>query len=214
MSEPHLVSPEPQPQTHEIAYATAATPSPRQLAAARGITLGDVAVLIVKVVAIYVVLQAIYLSAYFVSIFVFRGYGWANLGFFIVMAVYVAVGMVLFLKASTIGLWLLPSRPIPSDVPPATGSPSQVQSIAFSIIAVFVATQSLPAFIVALLRFTYQSALNLPRDGSRDLAQTLLMPGIELLIAIALFLGSKRLSAYWQRIRGQTPARDDESTPL
>lgn len=195
-----------------IAYADPSTPEPRQVLGAQGITRGDVAAIVVRLLGIYVILQGLPLIApLFESRFdlvVTSVYG-------LVLTAFELVGIFLVWKATRLGLWLLPSETEAVGVPPGSSSPLDWQAVAFSVVGVVLACEAAPVLAHAFVRYTYESVYALAHGTTpSSLLLTLFRPTVQLLLGTGLFFYGKRLSHLWQRTRAMPLPRNDDAGPL
>jgi hypothetical protein len=113
-----------------------------------------------------------------------------------------AVGVLLLKGAPRIAIAILPqSGNEGSSGGPSAGSVS-LQGIAFSLAGVMLMAYAVPKFIslfVGTLR-QVNDVYSAPRHGG-DFVAVLLEPGLQIAIGAWLFVGSKRLAAYWHRLR-------------
>lgn len=197
-----------------LSYADASVPRPEQIAMAGGVTRGDVAVITVRILGIYIMLQGLSELA-LVGSFMGFSYGTSglNMTFVAVFAVFEAVGIFMVVKASTIGRWLLPPALVAPGVDPATRSPVDLQSAAFAVLGVLLVVWAAPDIVMVIWRYTDDAIRSRPHDeGLSYLLGLLLKPGVNLILGLWLFFGSKRLSLYWQKTRAHPSGAD--SGPL
>jgi hypothetical protein len=122
------------------------------------------------------------------------------------VAVFVGVGTFLLIKATMIAGWLLPKSTASPGVPPGPGSPQNLQAVAFSVVGVILASSAFPDLARTMIQYGGES---------HALLQEITKPGIEFVVGLLLFFQSKRLAAYWHRIRAaHEGAVDDDSGPL
>jgi hypothetical protein len=197
-----------------LSYADASVPRPEQIAMSGGVTRGDVAVITVRILGIYIMLQGLSELALVGS---FMGFGYGarglNMTFVAVFGVFEAVGIFMVVKASTIGRWLLPQALMGPSADSVTTSPVELQSAAFAVLGVLLVVWAAPDIVMALWRYTEDAIRSRPHDeGSSYLLGLLLKPGVNLVLGLWLFFGSKRLSLYWQKTRAHRSGAD--SGPL
>ena len=200
--------------TPALAYADISTPRPEHIGMAAGITRGDVAVITIRILGIYIILQGLTELGFLAASFMGYGYGISriNVPFATVFALFEAVGVLMLIKAPWIARRLLPEAPATPTVNPGPGSPIELQSAAFAVIGVLVTVWAIPDVALAIWRYTNPAILTAPHEqGGMVLVESLLKPAVELVLGVWLFFGSKRLSLYWQKMRGPRAVRDGDT---
>jgi hypothetical protein len=174
-----------------------------------------VAALAVKLMGLYLIVQAIPAVVAIVG-WMMDGAPHGGAGYYLsTFGLSAGLGLVLLAVGDRIGAWLmadpspLPSEPAPPDV-------RNVQSAAFAVAGVMlIAVWALPGLVYDGWRSFY--ALN-PVDAQQRAIEGrpyLARHVVELLLGLFLFYGSKRLSAYWHRLRTHRLSHaDDDEGPL
>ena len=196
-----------------IPYADRSTPHPEHHGGGGGVTRRDVAAIVVKLVGVYMVLQGfpplVTLGQYGLAgpagipAYVWL-YSLAMLGF------YVGIGSLLLAYGDRAARWLLPRPDRSESAPPATGSPVEWQAAAFAVAGVVIIVfWAAPGFLFDLWRHFFRNNPDAPPGQIVEAVPYLVRHALELALGLWLFYGSKRLSLYWQRLRGQRPGPDE-----
>jgi hypothetical protein len=185
-----------------VSYADSSTPRAEALANAGPVTRGDVAALTVRIVGIYVALQGLTLLVGLLPYL----FSWNSIliPYTIDFAIYEGIAAVLILKAARIGTWLLPRA---ADLHPDSSAPAaatELQPVAFSVIGVLLVVWAVPEILLVFFGNGYHPNAAIYSEPPRsDLLISLLRPGVEFVLGLWLFFGSKRLSRYWQHLRAE-----------
>lgn len=197
-----------------IPYADPLVPSARETGLTSGITRGDVAALAVRIFGIYLLLNAVTVGGYLVTV-AFQlprlGRGVVNPLIFyyaVYLMTFVGVGAWFTLKASRIAAWLLPRATANPSLPAAPGSWQGMQPVAFSIVGVYLAASAFPDLAAIFAQYSqFQS--------DRAMFPQLIKPALAFGAGLVLFFKAKRISGYWQQIGIARPTNlDDDSGPL
>jgi hypothetical protein len=98
---------------------------------------------------------------------------------------------------------MLPRTAVVASEPPGHG-PAQFQAIAFSILGVYFCASAIPSLVYLLTRIIgdgVSSGTGSPISRAEGFLPSLLHYGVQILLGIWLFFGSKRLSAWWWQLR-------------
>lgn len=200
-----------------LPYALPSTESPPHFGAAGGLTRGDAAAIALRLTGAYCLLRGgelIVQLPSLASMARFRIFPPApEVGLYLApCALNVGIGLWLILRTDRLAARLLRHRqphlgPPPASVTdPATHgsfaamSGPELQSIAFSVIGVVLVSQSFIPLTLAAWYYFFDQESRYRYQG--PLAGSKLIEGLAgLLVGIALFLGSRRLTAIWERIR-------------
>jgi hypothetical protein len=194
----------PEAEATTIAYADTSTPRVSDHSAMSPVTRHDVASLAVRILGIYIAVQGLQFLGMLVS-FGFRVSSVSST-YAIAFIIYEAVAAVLILMAGRFGMWLLPKAVmLPNTVPGSTAA-TDLQPVAFAIIGVLLAFWAAPEILSALWRNTYRSGPIAFREPAQDLMLSLFRPGVQFVLGVGLFFGSKGLARYWRRIRSEPSA--------
>ncbi|MDB5353775.1 MAG: hypothetical protein JWN24_228 [Phycisphaerales bacterium] len=191
------------PAVQQISYAFPTTDARHE---SEQITRGDVACIAVKLIGVYVFLQAF-------PVLVFAATGSTRYGRFdlqylatsmIVPAVLCGVGVFLFARAPRLGRHLLPTI-VPAQLEQHSHGPTQFHAMALSVAGLVLFAWSAPH----LAWFGYSvlagdSGQSIQRSLSSRVAgssPTLFIHGGQAALGVWLFLGSKGLAAWWARLR-------------
>jgi hypothetical protein len=195
-----------------IPYADASVPTARQTVLTSGITRGDIATLAVRVFGIYLLLQALPLVLYLFSAMYRVSGSWLSRAgqvvyFYAAYGVAIAgAGAFLVVKAPRVAAWLLPRSTANPDLPPAPGAWHGLQSVAVSIVGLYLAASAFPDLAASFARYA---------SADRDMLPALIKSGVEFIAGLILFFRAKRISAYWQRLGMPRPAStENDSGPL
>ena len=194
-----------------LPYAQPDTSRPHQAGDSRGLTRLDVAALALRVVAIYALLQGMYLLVYLPGLLMnYRAYRSASIGTEVLLlglgpyALSLGVGVMLLLFADRLAPRLLPEPAAGQEdgAPPAlvrTSGP-ELQAVAFSVVGLLLALWSAKSLALAAWHFSRkQDAVDaLDAWGTQALEFA-----VECGLGLWVFFGSKRLALFWQRLRGQ-----------
>ena len=196
-----------------LPYADSTTPHPLQTGGGGGVTRHDLATLALKLLGIYMLVQALAAAGSAGELLTYgvRGLPWTFVFFQIALvAFYGGIGWLLLLYGQRAAHRLLP-EPLPGTAQPsATLSVTELQSAAFSVVAlILVLVFALPGFIYDGWMYWGSN----PADAAERMAQ--LKPDVarhvaELIFGVWLFYGSKRLAGYWRRIRARTAHGPDD----
>jgi hypothetical protein len=170
----------------------------------------DVAVVALRLLGIYVLMQGAVTVTWVVSAIraLLDGGGLSRLIQFMVQllpfAICMAVGIYLLKLAPALALRILPRRGGGENVPAderETGSVS-LQAVGFSIAGAVVVALAVPRFCYSLFStFLRNSDVYSPPTNLYGYLNALLQPTLEIAFGVWLFVGSRRLAAYWHRIR-------------
>lgn len=187
-----------------IDYAEPLTPD---LHTASGITRGDVAALAVRLMGIYLVIAALPMLGYLLETVASSARTQGDLlAYVLYEAVLIAMGLLMIIKAATIGSWILPRSTMNAHVPPASGSPQELQAVAFSVVSVVLIAFSFPGLVAFVAAYA---------SGTKQPLYSLIHPSVEFIIGLLLFFEGKRLARYWQGLPlAAPPLADDDSRPL
>lgn len=206
-SEPVAIEP-----STALSYADSSTPDPD----GGGVTRRDVATLAVKVVGVYMILQA-FPALVSIGQLGFSGLSgvstslWAYyLG---MLGFYVGLGVLLLVCGQRIASRVLPKPTASASVAPAPWSPAELQAVAFSVLGVtLIVVWGLPGLVFDCWRNFFRNSPDAPPGQVMDVMPYLVRHVLELSLGLWLFYGSKRLSLYWQRLR--STARGPDEGPL
>jgi hypothetical protein len=192
------------PPAAALPYAAGAgqilDPSERNAKASRY----DVAVVALRLLAIYILLQgAAGLGWAIVSLMEVlrypRGFGLTSLVGLLPTAICVAAGVVLWKVGPGVAARMLPRAA--GDTEAATGS-VPLQSIAFSVAGVLLVANAVPEFFYRLAATTHSIGdVYSVSQRTDDFIRALTDPALRAVAGAWLFFGSKRLAAYWHRLR-------------
>lgn len=186
-----------------IEYAKPLTPHVHM---ASGITRGDIAALAVRLLGIYLIVSALPILAYALESLLTPMKLRDVMQFYVLYdAIMIAAGALMIIKAAMIGSWLLPKVTTNAHLPPAAGTPQELQAVAFSVVGVILTVFAFPGLAAAFAEYA---------SGSHDPIYSLIKPGVEFAVGLLLFFRSKRLARYWQSIPAAPAQRDDDSGPL
>ena len=209
--------PEPLTAAPPLPYADTSTPRPEQIGASSGITRGDVASLALKLLGIYFLVQSASAFIFLIEITISSLRSWQagrTVYYVAATAMQLAVGLILLLRGDRIALRLLPKSP--HQIPSSPGSPVELQAAAFAVVGVFFALTSLPELASTIVQLANDAAQSIqPEHSAQFVIRQVMKPAAQLFLGVWLFLGSKRLTAYWQRTHsGSKPPPIDEERPL
>lgn len=176
------------------------------------ITRGDVAVLTLRLLGVFAMIQGSAFLGMLGTIFSSFGSGVGGLGSALAMAapygIYLGLGIVLVATAGWIGPKLLPDARR-SDDAAGRASARDIQAVAFSVVGVTVAAWSVGDLGSAMWFLFFRSAR--PNDdhtawelASPQLARFAFQVGV----GVVLFLGAKGLTNLWHRVREPNPVHD------
>lgn len=186
-----------------IEYAKPTTPN---VHLASGITRGDVAALAVRLLGIYMVVVGLPAIGYVVGSLFGPLRLNRQLEFYLIYEIiFLGGGGFMVAKAAMIGGWLLPRATLNPQMPSASGSPQELQAVAFSIVGLVLAVSACPTLISLLVE-----ALATPHP---NLLQSL-PTGVEFVLGVLLFFRGKRLARYWQALPAAPMTRNDDAGPL
>jgi hypothetical protein len=188
-----------------IAYATAGGVDSDE-----PVTIGNLAVLSVRLIAVYCLLQAIPL-VYLLpgAVYLLRRFDSAEAVGYVIGALlpttYLAVGAVFLARSSAIAMRVLGASPVRREEGGRLRpSGRAVQSLAFAVLGVglfvFGASE-----LIQLLAISFQNSRLMDSDVPTHLLEnsvpSLLAAAVKIGSGVWLFLGSKRIANYWRRIR-------------
>ena len=204
------------PSPPPLAYADASTPRPDHLPAMAGITRGDVASLGLKLLAIFFLVQGAEAALVFIEIAVTApsvGTGGVRFYYVIVVSVQLGIGLFLLLRGDRVGVWLLPKNdPV---LAPSVGSPVELQAAALAVVGVVFAMVAVPELASFLWRYSQESAQSIrPDRTAASLITGIIKPGVQLVLGLWLFAGSKALAIRWQRTRTSAIRPSSDEGPL
>ena len=202
--------------TAALQYAQPGTSQPHQAGDTHGLTRRDVAALALRLVGVYALLQGMYLLTYLPGLLMnYRAYRASSVAREMLLfglgpyALSLGVGAFLLLFADRLAPRLLlgPAPGQPDGAPPAlvrTSGP-ELQAIAFSVVGLLLVVWSAKslAFVAWSIYASHRHNDAFERDGWGRYALEFVA---ECGLGVWLFFGSKRLAAFWQRLRGTGPA--------
>jgi hypothetical protein len=202
------------PAVQQISYAVPTTDARHE---SEAVTRGDVACILVRLVGIYAFLQAF--PALVTAFAITRRYGRFDLpymlAYFIVPAVYLAVSILLFVRAPRFGRFLLP-KVTTEDIGQPGHGPSQLHAMAFSIVGLLLFVWSAPSLVWLILSLlSGDNGRAIQRSlGARttDSIPPLLTNGVQAALGAWLFFGSRGLAAWWGRLRHPEFRGQDDRT--
>jgi hypothetical protein len=207
------------PPAQPIPYALPETSRPYQAGDAQGLTRRDVASLALKLVGIYALLQGTYLLVYLPGLLISYREWSTTVGvemLFLGLGPYalsLAIGVVLVLFGDRLAPRLLPHSSAAAGLGPPTlvrTTGPELQGMAFSVVGVLLVVWSARSLILAAWGLSQSQRADLGIFREQGWGQYLLQFALEFGAGVWLFFGSKRLAAFWQRLRGQgAPAADD-----
>jgi hypothetical protein len=170
------------------------------------VTRGDVACIAVKLIGLYMFVQAI--PSLIPAISAVARYRSFDLQEFMVAlllpAIICAVGSFLFLRAPRLARYFLPTN-IPAEPQQHTHGPTQLHAMALSVAGVVLFVLSAPYLLwVFYMILSSDHSRSIQRSASAlaiDYAPSLVTHGIQAALGVWLFLGSKGLAAWWGRLR-------------
>jgi hypothetical protein len=187
----------------KIGYALPTTPSTRQLNLSGPVTRGDVAILAVRFVGIYILLQGLpYLSP--AMGYAFFPHGEYGIKATILLVAFFGGGVFILLLAPRIAGWLLPRREISGPDTAQTNALADLQPVAFSVVGLFLCIWAVPSLLFRLVA---------NEELANRFAGTMAL-WTQLGLGAWLFLGGKSLSRFWQRLQSGNSRQGDESGPL
>jgi hypothetical protein len=198
-----------------LSYALPSTPSPGE-SHAGGVTRGDVAVLALRLLAIYMMLEGSAALALVPTAFSFARAG-ADAGRVLALigpsgAVF-GLGIVLLAAAGWLGPKLLPGSHRATDAG-RRATARDYQAVAFSVVGLLVVVWSVAHLSQGLWIISFQSRYRPDVDTTMaDAGPHLLRFGLECAVGIAVFLGARGLSAFWHRLREPNAGRDPTGEP-
>lgn len=186
-----------------IEYARPSTPHAHMTA---GITRGDIAVLAVRLLGIYLIIGALPALGYLIeSFFTPMRLGTQVQFYLMYVAILFAVGSFMVIKATLIGRWLLPKETMNPHPPVGAGTLGELQAVAFSVVGVALVVFASPDLAQIVAEYA---------SGNKRVDR-LIKPGIEFIAGLLLFFRGKRLARYWQSLPASSPVlTDDDSGPL
>ena len=179
--------------------------------------MGVVAVVAVKIVALYCVVQALpfiyIIPANLILLFSGRASALDIVLNMLDPAMYLLAGFVLVKHATWVATRVLGFE-APSDEPRAHAPGRRLQAVAFSVLGIWLVVEA----AVEAVRLFVQAradASDIDNDvvatGLRDPAAIAAVV-LRLALGVALFFGARRLAHYWHRFRNPHPVRPDEPT--
>lgn len=199
-----------EPEPSRLSYADPFTPRAEH----HGTTLTrrDLSALAVKLIGLYLIVQAIP-AVVGIAGWILDGAPRSGIGYYLGnFGFFVGLGLVLIAMGDRIGAWLL-SDPAPVPSEPAAPDIRNVQAAAFAVVGVMlIAVWALPGFFYDGWRYLYGTRPASASERLRELRPLLVRHTVELVLGLLLFYGSKRLAAYWHRLRsrGHSQANNDE----
>jgi hypothetical protein len=162
----------------------------------------DLTTVALRLVAIYLLIRGMeYVPLLGVLLMTGRTVGsYESFFMFMPSGLYLIGGILLMVFAPLAGRLLLPrGRPINSH---PTGS--DLQAIAFSVVGVLLAARAMGDLITL-----YAGGLHARQIYGGEGWLPYLAPGIQLAIGIALFLGARGLSRFWQKLRSTSHGKEN-----
>jgi hypothetical protein len=158
----------------------------------RSMTKKEIVSLSLKLAGIYCILMALtYSSIAMISIFSYRGQSFLVTLFSLMPFILFLASGIYLIFSTKIDAKLIPS--IDQESKPSSLSSHEIQSLAFSIIGVFVLVNAIPDFIQIIITVT--SGINV------SYLSHIVAVLIKLALGIYLFLGSKGLSGLWHKLQ-------------